>query len=79
LASIASNANIVDVIAAEMACGVERAVDCWMAQVERALTDPQLTTLGRLSAVRDILEQYKSLTGNTTLKGRECSNLVATS
>ena len=70
MASIAGNLSVVDIIAAEMACGVERAVDCWMAQVESALTDANLTSLGRLSAVRDIIQRYKSLTGKTTLEGR---------
>jgi len=60
----------VNVIASEMANGVERAVDCWMSQIEGALSDVRLTTLGRLSAVREILEKYKSLTGKETLEGR---------
>jgi hypothetical protein len=70
LATIASNPDVVDIIAAEMAWGVERAVDCWMAQVESALTDTNLTSLGRLSAAREIIQHYKSLTGKTTLEGR---------
>ncbi len=71
MASIASNLSVVEAIAAEMTCVVERAVDCWMAEVECALTDPQLTTLGRLAAVRDILQRYKAFTGKTTLEGRK--------
>jgi hypothetical protein len=39
--------EIVDVIADEMACGVDRAVECWMSQVEQALNAPRLTSLGR--------------------------------
>ena len=70
LASAAIPRDIVDVIASEMASGVERAVDCWMSQVELALADARLTTLGRLNAVREILEKYKSLTGKTRLEGR---------
>jgi len=61
---------VVNVIASELAYGVERAVDCWMSQVEQALGDIHLTTLGRLNAVREILEKYKSLTGKETLEGR---------
>jgi hypothetical protein len=71
MATISANADLVSVLAAEMATGVERAVDCWLAQVERALTDTQLTTLGRLNAVRDILASYKTLTGKTYLEGRK--------
>lgn len=59
-----------NVIASEMAYGVERAVDCWMSQIEGALGDMRLTTLGRLNAVREILQKYKCLTGKETLEGR---------
>lgn len=60
-------------IASEMAQGVERAVDCWMSQIEQALTDVHLTSLGRLNAVTEILREYKSLTGKKQLMGREDS------
>jgi len=70
MASVAADVDLVSLVAAEMAAGVERAVDCWMAQVEHALTDTQLTTLGRLNAVREILANYKTLTGKTHLQGR---------
>jgi len=38
--------------------------------VEQALTDTQLTTLGRLHAVQEILDRYKTLTGKAQLEGR---------
>lgn len=63
--------NIVDVIASEMARGVERAVDLWMSQIEQALTDAQLTSLGRLNAVTEILRKYQSGTGKIQLAGRK--------
>jgi len=63
--------NVVDVIASEMARGVERAVDCWMSQIENAITDVHLTSLGRLNAVTEILGKYKSLTGKIRLTGRK--------
>jgi hypothetical protein len=53
-----------------MAVGVERAVECWMSQIEQALTDVHLTSLGRLNAVSEILDEYKHLTGKAQLKGR---------
>jgi hypothetical protein len=70
LATTAIPADLVDAIASEMAVGVERAVECWMSQIEQALTDVHLTSLGRLNAVREILEAYKYLTGKAELKGR---------
>lgn len=70
MASIALPGNLVDIIAAEMASGVDRAVECWMSQIEQALTDMRLTSLGRLQAVKEIVERYKSLTGKAQLQGR---------
>ena len=70
MATSAIPREIVSVIADEMAWGVERAVDCWMGQIEQVLTDTRLTSLGRLNAVKEIVEQYKNLTGKTRLEGR---------
>jgi hypothetical protein len=39
--------------------------------VECALTDAQLTTVERLNAVRDIVDQYKALTGKHSLEHRK--------
>jgi len=55
--------ELIEVIAEEMAHGVETAVECWMTQIELALTDVQLTTQGRLNALREIVDSYKHLTG----------------
>ena len=63
MASIAVDADVVDVIATEMARGVERAVDRWMAQFESVLEDSSLTSLGRLNAIREIVEKYNCVTG----------------
>jgi hypothetical protein len=68
--------NLVEVIASEMAVGVDRAVECWMSQIEDALTDVHLTSLGRLNAVREILDEYKYLTGKAQLQGRGSSALL---
>jgi hypothetical protein len=63
VATAAVNRELIEVIAEEMAHGVETAVECWMTQIELALTDIHLTTLGRLNAVREIVDSYKHLTG----------------
>jgi hypothetical protein len=62
--------EIINVIADEMAWGVERAVEYWMSQIGHALADRKLTSLGRLYAVKDIVERYKSLTGKVDLEVR---------
>ncbi len=63
MATIAAQQDLIRVIAEEMACGVETAVDCWMTQIDSALSDSRLTTLGRLNAVHAIVQNYKLLTG----------------
>jgi len=68
--------NLVEVIASEMAVGVDRAVECWMSQIEHALTDVHLTSLGRLNAIREILDEYKHLTGKVQLQDRGSSALL---
>jgi alpha-glucosidase (family GH31 glycosyl hydrolase) len=62
--------EIVDVIADEMAWGVERAVEYWMSQIEHALADRELTSLGRLYAIKDVVERYRDLTGKAELEAR---------
>src|SRR2546422_8773610 len=56
--------------------GVEMAVECWMTQFEEAFTNTRLTTLGRLNAVGEILDQYKRLTGKTQLECRRVSAIA---
>ena len=63
--------ELVNAIAAEMASGVDAAVECWMAQIEQASSDWRLTTLGRMAAVREVLDRYQQLTGKAELHGRK--------
>jgi len=70
VATTAIPTDLVDVIAGEMAIGVERAVECWMSEIEQAVTDIHLTSLGRLNAVCEILNEYRQLTGKAQLKDR---------
>jgi hypothetical protein len=74
MATAALNRDVVRAIAEEVANGVQSAVDCWMTEIDLALTDTHLTTLGRLNAVREIVEHYKHLTGQTRL---DCRTLPA--
>ena len=71
---LVSTSNFVDAVAREMACGVETAVESWMAQIEEAMTDLRLTSLGRLNAVTQILANYKRLTGKQQLQRRKKSD-----
>jgi hypothetical protein len=75
MATTALKRELVEVIAEEMAHGVKTAVDCWMTEIDLALANTHLTTLGRLNAVRQIVENYKYLTGQAHLDCRIVSAL----
>ncbi len=70
MASAAISRDLITVIAQEMSCAVDRSVEYWMAQLDEALTDTRLTTLGRLNAVSAIIARYKLLTGKSQLRSR---------
>ena len=65
MASVASDHELIEAVIAEMSLGIECALGFWMGQIEHALGDPQLTTLGRLYAVRAIVQQYRHSTTET--------------
>jgi hypothetical protein len=67
---LVNTSDFVDAVAREMACGVETAVECWLAQIDEAMTDLHLTSVGRLNAVTQILANYKRLTGKEQLQLR---------
>jgi hypothetical protein len=67
MASTAINRDFISAVANELMLGIDSAVECWMAKIEEALTDSRLTTLGRLNAVHEVLEDYKCLTGKAHL------------
>jgi hypothetical protein len=54
----ATSRALIDAVASEMCEGIQRAVGIWITQIEDALEDPRLTTLGRLRAVQQIVTQY---------------------
>ena len=70
----ALKSDVVLAIAEEVANGVQTAVDCWMTEIDLAVTDSKLSTLARLNAVREIIENYKRLTGQEDL---DCRTLPA--
>ena len=71
MATTAINQNVLlDAIVREMASGVDKAVECWMAQIEQIFDDTRLTTLGRMNAIHAVVQHYKQLTGKDHLTSR---------
>lgn len=57
--STSANHELINAIAAEMCAGIHRAVGFWLDQIDDVLQDSQLTTLGRLQAVKQVVGSYR--------------------
>ena len=66
--AVITSRDFVGAIAVEVASKIDVAVESWMAEMEQALNDPALTTVGRINAAKEVLAQYKSLTGKQQLQ-----------
>jgi hypothetical protein len=60
VATLASDRALIEAVAAEMSDGIECAVSFWMTQIEAALLDSRLTTLGRVHAIEEIVKRYNT-------------------
>jgi hypothetical protein len=58
LTSVATDRELIEAVVGEMHDGIERALAYWMLQIEDALRDPHLTTLGRMNAIKEIVNRY---------------------
>ena len=65
MATTAVSADAVDIIAGEISRSVECAVDRWMSEFENVLMDSNLTSLGRLNAIQEIVDNYNCMTGRS--------------
>jgi len=68
MAEITNSKELVDIFANEVSLAVEKAVDCWMSQIEDVLGDVKLTSFEKLQATRAIIGTYKRLTGKSWLE-----------
>jgi len=67
LATTTPTSKFVELVASELACGVDRAVESWLSEIDNALQDKRLTTLGRLYAVQAVIARYKQVAGKDRL------------
>ena len=70
MATAPMNREFIEAVAAEMTSGIHAALECWMKRIEAALESTTLTTLGKMRAIREILEDYKDRTGKIKLECR---------
>jgi|GEM_PF-642398 hypothetical protein len=55
-----NNQELIEAVATEMSAGIQWAVGAWITEIEAALDDSSLTTLGRLRAVQDVVRRYRT-------------------
>ena len=63
MASSAVSPDFITAVAEEMSSGIDRALRYWLGRIEIEVIDRSLTSTERISAVQQIIEEYKSLAG----------------
>lgn len=59
MATAAADRELIEAVVAEMSAGIDCAVAFWMEQIEAVFENNQITTLGRLQAIQEILRTYQ--------------------
>jgi hypothetical protein len=67
MASTATRADFVSLVAEEISCGIDHALDYWMGRIEIELVDTRLTAAERFRAIERILREYKEVTGKAEM------------
>jgi hypothetical protein len=67
MASTATRADFVSLVAEEIASGIDHAMDYWLGRIEMELVNAKLTTIERIHAIELILREYKETTGKAQL------------
>ena len=64
MAATAISGDFVNIIAQDMASGIDRALRYWLGRIEIESIDRSLSAPERLAAIQRILEEYKALADN---------------
>jgi len=67
MASTATRADFVNLIAEEISFGINHALDYWLGRIEMEVVDAKLSNAERLRAIEFILLEYKEATGRSQL------------
>ena len=63
MATSAITGDFVSIVAEELSSGIDRALRYWLGRIEIEAIDRSLTSTQRVSAIQQIIEEYKSLAG----------------
>lgn len=58
MATAAADRELIEAVVAEMSAGIDCALEFWMSQIDAVFENNQITTLGRLQAIQEILRTY---------------------
>ena len=61
MSNVASSTDFVSIVAREVSSGIDRALGYWLGRIELEIVDQSLTNSERMTAIRDILQEYKHL------------------
>ena len=64
MARSATRADFVTLVAEEVASGIDRGLRYWLGRIELEVVDRSLTADERISAIEQIVEEYKAVAGN---------------
>lgn len=67
MANKATRAEFVDMVAAEISSGIDRALRYWLGRIELELIDGSLTSVERIHAIQQILREYKDASAGVQL------------
>ena len=67
MASTATRADFVNLVAEEISFGINHALDYWLGRIEMEVVDAKLSNAERLRAIEFILLEYKEATGRSQL------------
>ena len=67
MASTATKADFVRMVAQEVSSGIDRALQYWLGRIEMEVVDRKLTLAQRILAIEQILTEYKLATGQAGL------------
>lgn len=59
-----NKAEFVSTVAQEMVSGIDRALRYWLGRIEVEVVDHSLSTDARISAIEQILQEYKDAVGS---------------
>jgi hypothetical protein len=68
MSNTASRTDFVSIVAREISSGIDRALTYWLGRIEVELVDQSLPTAERMAAIREIVQEYKQVSGREEIR-----------